>query len=379
MTFSHISDMHLGQTQYGEPERENDMYSAFDQAIDTSIKDHVEFVILAGDLFDNPNPGGRAIVSFGNSLKRLYDAKIPAYFILGEHDLSRVASTPVAFVYHNLRVAKYIGDGSPIKNGDTLIVGFDKMRKDEIPKHSTRFAQADNDAQKHTGPRILVMHQGVIEINKFAGELATNDLPKSFSYYAMGHLHDSYKQRFENLGGLLAYPGSTESSKSEGIRESEKGFYEVDLSSGEASASWIKLNTRPHRVFSLAYDELQSSVSAIASQLSKYDKKPVVKIKVDGDQVDMNAINTLIAPLNDASLCCQIVTEQSIERADIMSGKPTKKLDELMRYTKKSLNDDALSEFVINNLLPLFSSNKNDDALALVRADYEKFKAGKTK
>ena len=62
MLFSHISDLHLGNVGYGLEEREQDVYHVFNQAIDISIKDHVDFVIFAGDIFDAPKPNGTAIV-----------------------------------------------------------------------------------------------------------------------------------------------------------------------------------------------------------------------------------------------------------------------------------------------------------------------------
>ena len=71
MLFSHISDSHLGLIQYGSEERENDVYDAFHQAIDISIKDHVDFVIFAGDIFHVPTPSGTAIMHMANALKRL--------------------------------------------------------------------------------------------------------------------------------------------------------------------------------------------------------------------------------------------------------------------------------------------------------------------
>ena len=54
MRFSHISDTHLGLQQYGLEEREQDIYDSFNQAIDISIKDKVDFVIFAGDIFHTP-------------------------------------------------------------------------------------------------------------------------------------------------------------------------------------------------------------------------------------------------------------------------------------------------------------------------------------
>ncbi len=55
MLFSHISDTHLGLQQYGLEEREQDVYDSFNQSINISIKDHVDFVIFAGDIFHTPN------------------------------------------------------------------------------------------------------------------------------------------------------------------------------------------------------------------------------------------------------------------------------------------------------------------------------------
>lgn len=376
MTFSHISDIHLGQTQYGSDEREADMYDAFIQAVDISIKDHVEFVILAGDLFDKPKPDGRAVVTLGRELMRLHDSGIPTYFILGEHDISRVRAVPVSYIYHNFKVATYIGDGEPVKNGDTLLVGFDKMRKDEILSHSARFAKAQGNAQVHSGPSVLVMHQGIFEANRFAGELGAGDLPGSFSYYAMGHLHSRFEKRFESLGATLAYPGSTELSSNEGIHESEKGFYQVDIGSDGASTSWVKLDTRPHKEFSLTHAELQKRVGAIAEELAGYAKRPVVKVSVSGRRLDMNELNALAKPLHDASLYCSVVSEQVAERTEIMTDRPSNMHDELVRHTKKSLDDDALAEFAINDLLPLLDSDRIDDALAQIMADYDKFRPG---
>ena len=102
MMFSHISDIHLGLMQYGLEERENDIYSAFNESIDTSIKDHVDFVIFACDIFHVPNPSGTAIIQMANALKRLKQNEIESFFVLGEHDISRIRSTPIPYVYHNL-------------------------------------------------------------------------------------------------------------------------------------------------------------------------------------------------------------------------------------------------------------------------------------
>jgi len=245
MQFSHISDTHLGLIQYGLEEREQDIYDSFNQAIDISIKDHVDFVLFAGDIFHTPNPNGTAILQMANALKRLKQNAIESFFILGEHDISRIRATPIPYVYHNLEFSKYIGGGEPVYYKDVMIAGLDKVRKNEIVGLEEKFSKLDLLAEKHSGHKILVLHQGITEVNKFASEINSTDLPKNFTYYAMGHLHDKFLKQFAHLGGPLAYPGSTEMTTSEGIKETRKGFFQVDISSEEIKPNWIKIDTRP--------------------------------------------------------------------------------------------------------------------------------------
>ena len=182
MIFSHISDTHLGLTQYGLQEREDDVYSVFNESIDTSIKDHVDFVIFAGDIFHVPNPSGTAILQMANALKRLKQEGIDSFFVLGEHDISRVRSAPIPYVYHNLGFSKYVGQGKPVIHKGVLIAGFDKIRRGEMSQYLERFAEMDKIVAQHSGHKILVMHQGIAELNQYAGELASTDLPKNFTY-----------------------------------------------------------------------------------------------------------------------------------------------------------------------------------------------------
>ena len=106
MLISHISDLHLGHAQFNLEEREEDVYQAFNEAIDVSIREGVRLVILAGDLFHSPRPCGKAIITLGNALKKLKEKQIPAAFVLGEHDISRLRDVPFAHIFSNLGLAK---------------------------------------------------------------------------------------------------------------------------------------------------------------------------------------------------------------------------------------------------------------------------------
>lgn len=380
MIFSHISDMHLGLAQYDSEEREQDVYDAFNQAIDISIKDHVDFVIFAGDIFHFPNPNGTAIVQMANALKRLKQNDIDSFFILGEHDISRIRTTPIPYVYHNLEFSQYIGQGKPIEYKNILLAGFDKMRKSEIPQFEEKFLEIDKIARTHSGHKILVLHQGITEFNKYAGELLSTDLPKNFTYYAMGHLHDHDIKEFSHLNGPIAYPGSIELTTSEGIKETKKGFFQVDISGTEAKSNWIEIETRPQFSFKIIYDDLIKSVDEIAKKLVNFERKPIVELKIHGEKIETEVIQTQISRLNSHSLRCfwSIINKESVD-SSVFLERPNMIDEELFRLSVEALDSEQLASFAVKELLPLLSSRQHKDATQIVIEDYKRFKKEKQK
>ncbi len=378
MLFSHISDTHLGLVQYGSEERAQDVYDSFNQAIDTSIKDHVNFVIFAGDIFHVPNPSGTAIVQMGNGLKRLKQNNIDSFFILGEHDISRIRTTPIPYVYHNLEFSKYIGQGNPIEYKGVLLAGFDKIRKPEIPQYEEKFAAIDKIAQNHSGHKILVLHQGITEFNKFAGEIQSTDLPKNFTYYAMGHLHDKDIKQFSHLSGPIAYPGSIELTTSEGIKDAKKGFFEVDISGEEVKTNWIELDTRPQFSFKTDYQELSKTIDEISEKIINSRKKPIVEVRIQGEKIEPDHIQAQISRLNSIVLrCFWRITTKQISDSSVFLDRPNVIDEEMFRLAVDTLGSEQSARFAIKELLPILSSGEIKEASQMVIENFEKFKKEK--
>jgi DNA repair exonuclease SbcCD nuclease subunit len=377
MIFSHISDTHLGLEQYGLEEREQDIYDSFNQAIDISIKDKVDFVIFAGDIFHIPNPSGKAILQMANALKRLKQNSIESFFILGEHDISRIRATPVSYVYHNLEFSKYVGRGEPVYHKDVMIAGFDKIRKNEITTFEEKFRKLDSLAKQHSGHKILVLHQGITELNQFAGELNASDLPKNFTYYAMGHLHDKIVKDFDHLGGPLAYPGSTEMTTSEGIKETEKGFFEVDISSNEAKPTWIKLDTRPQFSSKIDFEELDNSMTEIVEKIGTFEKKPIIEIKIHGKTTERDVVEAKVLQIIPKTLHCSWKISQTDNGTSVLLDRPTRIDEELFKLAVNALKSEKLAGFAINDLLPLLSTSQLEQATELVIENFEQYKEKK--
>ena len=373
MKFSHISDTHLGLIQYGLEEREQDIYDSFNQAIDISIQDKVDFVIFAGDIFHTPNPSGTAILQMANALKRLKENEIESFFVLGEHDISRVRSTPIPYVYHNLEFSKYVGRGEPVYYKDVMIVGFDKIRKNEMTGLEEKFSRVESLADKHKGHKILVLHQGITEVNKFAGEVNSTDLPKNFTYYAMGHLHDKFLKQYDHLKGPLAYPGSTEMTTSEGIKETEKGFFKVDISDDEAKPEWIKLDTRPQISVKTEFENIDSAIKELNEKISGLEKEPIIEIKIHGENLERDAIEVKIADLASKSLHFSWKIFQNDDESSVLLNRPAQIDQELFKLAVNSLKSEKLAHFAINELLPLLSTRQVDNATQVVVENFSNF------
>ena len=373
MKFSHISDTHLGLIQYGLEEREQDIYDSFNQAIDISIQDKVDFVIFAGDIFHTPNPSGTAILQMANALKRLKENEIESFFVLGEHDISRVRSTPIPYVYHNLEFSKYVGRGEPVYYKDVMIVGFDKIRKNEMTGLEEKFLRVESLADEHKGHKILVLHQGITEVNKFAGEVNSTDLPKNFTYYAMGHLHDKFLKQYDHLKGPLAYPGSTEMTTSEGIKETEKGFFKVDISDDEAKPEWIKLDTRPQISVKTEFENIDSVIKELNEKISGLEKKPIIEIKIHGENLERDVIEGKIADLVIKSLHFSWKIFQNDDESSVLLNRPAQIDQELFKLAVNSLKSEKLAHFAINELLPLLSTKQVDNATQVVVENFSNF------
>jgi len=375
MLFSHISDIHLGLKQYDSDEREQDVYDAFNQAIDMSIKDQVDFVIFAGDIFENPRPNGNAILQMANALKRLKENKIDSFFILGEHDIANTRQYPVPYTYHNLGFSKYIGEGTPIEYKGIMLVGLDKIRPAQMNQNEKRFLDLDKSVENFSGHKILVLHQGITEFFKVAGEMQSTDLPTNFTYYAMGHLHDKDIRQFNHLKGPIAYPGSIELTTSEGIKDVKKGFFEVDISGKEAIPKWIELDTRPQFSFDTDYKELTKTIDEITEKISNLTKKPIIQLIIQGEDIEIDQIQAQIARLSSLTLKCfwKIATKQ-ISDSSVFLDKPNEIEDEILKLSIKALDSEQDANFAINELLPKLSKEQTEQGLEIIIENFEKFK-----
>ena len=244
VNFVHVSDTHLGASNFKLREREKDFFDAFSQVIDYCLKEKPGFVVHSGDLFDKGKPGNHVLLFVITELLRLKKAGIPLFIIPGSHDMS-VDGTFITILES---VGLLTNVGKPenfIKDGDSFIMkgavmpgaviyGVPGVRAN-IPKVYESLVPDDSP-----GFRIFLFHHitsNVIGTEDFS-DIPLSLLPRGMDYYAGGHWHES--EFFSYDDKPLVYAGSTEYHNIDSMEKgSPRGFIHYN-----GKPVFIKLNNR---------------------------------------------------------------------------------------------------------------------------------------
>jgi DNA repair exonuclease SbcCD nuclease subunit len=214
MKFLHVSDTHLGKSNFKLKQREKDFYKAFGQSVDIAIKEKVDFVIHTGDLFDEGNPSHAAMIQAIRQLSRLKNRSIPVFVVAGSHDMS-VDETVISILEEiglvtNLSRPEYYDVQEKIivkgvNHGGVFICGVAGRQANihEIFKNLEASPES-----KLADYKIFMFHHTISEISTMFMDIPSSALPKGFDYYAGGHWHSAFSTK--HAGGVIHYPGSTE-------------------------------------------------------------------------------------------------------------------------------------------------------------------------
>lgn len=97
--FIHMADTHLGYQQYNLPERKRDFNVVFNWVLNKSIKEEVDFILLAGDVFNTNRSDPETIAAIYQMITQFklncmenLNREIPIIAIEGNHDKSNYFS-----------------------------------------------------------------------------------------------------------------------------------------------------------------------------------------------------------------------------------------------------------------------------------------------
>ena len=237
MRFLHAADIHLDSPLIGlsaYPDAPTELLrtatrDAFDNLVSLALDEAVDFLVIAGDLYDGSWKDFNTGIYFARQMGRLKAAAIPVFVLHGNHDaeseMTRRLSLPDnvhvfpasragSFELPELRVALH---GRSFKNAATT--------EDLVPGYPAPRQGWFNIGVLHTALEGYAAHASYAPCS--VAELQA----KGYQYWALGHVHEHQLWRGDST---IAFPGNLQGRN---IRETgAKGALLVTAEDGEVTA-----------------------------------------------------------------------------------------------------------------------------------------------
>lgn len=261
VTFIHTADLHLGRAFAGLASTSSELggqlldalSNSFRKVIDLAIERHVDFVAIAGDVFDSADISYSTHREFIEAMKRLEKAEIRVYLNTGNHDPMLGWSRRIDLLPANVSVfpTSEVGRFSHMRDGVEVAVlygrGFNESV--EVENFALGYRRMPSDPIA-----IGVLHTDTSGDASYApctpGDLVAADL----DYWALGHIHKTQV--------VLTSPPAIYSGSPQGLNineNSDHGCYIVSIEPGApAQHTFVKTGQ-------VAWERYEVDIADIAS------------------------------------------------------------------------------------------------------------------
>jgi len=278
--FAHIADVHLGGWKQQELQDLN--MESFRKAIGVCIKEKLDFVLIAGDLFDTPYPSIDILKETFAIFKKLKEARISCFIIAGSHDYS-VSGKTFLDVLEKAGFCKNICNSD--ERDDKIILNPTIFEGNAIYGYPGRKSGLEvNDLRKikfNDAPGMFKIFMLHTTIDKAVGSLPIDSievdrLPKA-DYYALGHLHIDFQY------DKFVYPGPVFPNNFSELQDLQYGsFYIVDTESPSPLRK-IQLKLKEVEYIELQVKDALEATSQILKEISKKNiQDKIVLLRVRG-------------------------------------------------------------------------------------------------
>lgn len=312
--FLHLADIHLGFDRYDSKERTLDFYYSFRDALEKyAIEPQVDFVLIAGDLFEHRNIQPNILNHAQACLRELKKAGIPVLAIEGNHD-NRPYGTKTSWL-------SYLADWELLillepenaETGEVIYAPWNPESRSggyidlecgvrvlgscwygsSAPKAIATLADAIQKLPPAPSHSIMMFHHGLAgQIARYQGALRYEDLlplkKAGIDYLALGHIHKSYA-----VEGWIFNPGSLVANNMEESRF-ERGVYLVEIDQSgirpELKQDYIQREIVQLNVTSKGQESteeleemaIRAVQNAIRSEKIVPEAAPIVELRIEG-------------------------------------------------------------------------------------------------
>ncbi len=216
--FIHCADLHIDTPFRGLSQVAKDIaktlgeatFTSFENIIDLAVANHVDFVVIAGDVYDSSDRSLRAQFAFRDGLGRLAEHGIPSFVAFGNHDPVSGWSNSLEWPELAHRFGAKEVDVCQVTRGGTIVASVHGMSFGKATVTDDLSSQFE--PHRSGVPEIAVLHANVGS-NTGHAPYAPTTVPllakRGFDYWALGHVHRHQVLRTE--APAIVYPGCSQS------------------------------------------------------------------------------------------------------------------------------------------------------------------------
>jgi len=223
--FLHAADLHLDCQFEGISKAPNDIsntlreatFAAWRSVVKSAIEHGVEFVLIAGDVFNSKDRSLRAQIRYRDGLNELANYGIETFVVHGNHDPAGSWNASIdwpdlvhTFTHERIETIPVIRKGCKI----AAITGISYAQRDVRENLAAKFHAEDTETFN-----IGLLHCtcGASSEHEPYAPCSVSDLSdKGFDYWALGHVHT--RSIISSRSPVIAYPGNTQ-----GLNPNETG------------------------------------------------------------------------------------------------------------------------------------------------------------
>lgn len=234
----HTGDLHLGMTfkSLGTKSKihRRDCQDVLSNIVDLTIKEKANALLIAGDLFDEPNPSKSIVTFVIDELKRLKGEEIPVFIIAGNHDPYKKESLWFNYSFPSNVIIFDSNNLEPRSVGDLQVYGLAYTDNNKEPLKGFK-------AEKNDKFKIGLIHGSTTNIGDSDEDMSYRPITKAqidnsgLDYIALGHFHDLLEVKAKVK---CFYPGSPEGLSFK--NKSTSGVLIITYDKG-------KISVKPHK------------------------------------------------------------------------------------------------------------------------------------
>lgn len=295
ISFIHAADLHLDSPMVGLKHlplnilarlRES-TFTALQRLTQAAIDHQVDFVILAGDIFDGEDRSLRAQSRFRTEMQKLAEKQIPVFVIHGNHD-----HLNGSWIQLDMPENIYFFDSS-VAMEELLTNRGEKVHLYGFSYPERHVYEKKIDEYQKVEPADF--HIGILHGNEGGGTDHDNYAPftikelqeKQFDYWALGHIH---KRAILSEAPPIIYPGNIQGRNRK--ETGAKGCYLVTLNEFEQKLEFVETSDvvwEEAIVDAAEAQSLQNILRLCQIEINRYRKENIgtlLTLKIINVQID---------------------------------------------------------------------------------------------